>query len=331
MALFLSEADVKEILMMPLALEAVENSFQRLGEDSAVMHSRQRLFIPGKSYLHYMAAADATSGYMGLKIYTSSREGLRFLVPLFAAESGDLVAMLEADYLGQMRTGAASGVATRVMACPDSRVAGIIGTGLQARTQLEAIALVRRLESIRAFGRDAQRREQFAKEMQARLGIPVKPVASAEEAVRGADIVITSTSATTPVLEGRWLTPGTHINAIGANFPQKRELDADAVARCDVIAADSCEQSRLEAGDLIQAFGGDEARWNGVLELADIVAGKAKGRTNSQQITLFKSNGIAIEDVVVAGRIYELARERKIGREVPMWQREPRFGEARRV
>jgi alanine dehydrogenase len=328
MALFLSEADVRAILTMPLALEAVENSFQRLADGSAVLHSRQRLHLPGKSYLHYMAAGDSTSGYMGMKIYTSSREGLRFLVPLFGAESGDLVAVLEADYLGQMRTGAASGVATRVMACPDSRVAGIIGTGLQARTQLEAIALVRRLESIRSFGRDAQRREQFAKEMSAKLGIPVKPVASAEEAVRGADVVITSTSSANSVLEGRWLAPGMHINAIGANFPQKRELDGVAVSRCDVIAVDSREQSRLEAGDLIHAFAGDEARWNGVLELADIVAGKAKGRTNSQQITLFKSNGIASEDVVVAGRIYELARERKLGREVPMWRKEAHFGEA---
>lgn len=331
MALFLTEADVKAILTMPLALEAVENSFRRLADGRGVLHSRQRLHIPGKSYLHYMAAGDAASGYMGLKIYTSSREGLRFLLPLFAAESGDLVALLEADYLGQVRTGAASGVATRVMARADARTVGIIGTGLQARTQLEAIALVRKLEGIRAFGRDAQRREKFAREMSARLGIPVTPVASAEDAIRGADIVITSTTATNPVVEGRWLKPGMHINAIGANFPQKCELDVDAVGRCDAIAADSREQSRLEAGDLIQAFGGDETRWNRVFELADIVAGKTPGRANSAQITLFKSNGIAIEDVVVAGRIYELARERKIGREIPMWQKEARFGEARGV
>lgn len=331
MALFLTEADVKAILTMPLALEAVENSFRRLADGSAVMHSRQRLHLHGKSYLHYMAAGDAASGYMGMKIYTSSREGLRFLLPLFGAESGDLLAVLEADYLGQVRTGAASGVATRVMARADARGVGIIGTGLQSRTQLEAIALVRKLERVRAFGRDTQRREGFAREMSGRLGIPVTPVVSAEEAVRGAEILITSTTATNPVVEGRWLAPGVHINAIGANFPQKRELDADAVSRCDVIAADSRDQSRLEAGDLIHAFGGDETRWNKVLELADIVAGKAKGRSNPEQITLFKSNGIAIEDVIVAGRIYELARKRKIGREVPMWQKEARFGEARGV
>ena len=331
MALFLTETDVKAILTMPLALEAVEVSFRRLADGTARIHSRQRLQIPGKTYLHYMAAADAASGYMGLKIYTSSREGLRFLVPLYSAESGDLLAMIEADYLGQLRTGAASGVATRVMARADARIVGLIGTGLQARTQLEAVALVRKLEKIRVFGRDPQRRERFAREMSARLGISVAPAASAEGAIRGADIVITSTTATNPVAEGGWLTPGMHVNAIGANFPQKRELDAEAVARCDIIAVDSREQSRIEAGDLIQAFAGDEARWSKVLELADLVAGKVPGRTSSKQITLFKSNGIAIEDVIVAGQIYELARERKLGREIPMWQKEMRMGEARGV
>ena len=208
MALLLSEAEVKSILTMPLAQEAVESAFQRLADGIAVVHPRQRLHLPGKSYLHYMAAGDGVSGYMGLKIYTSSREGLRFLVPLFDAQSGDLVALLEADYLGQMRTGAASGVATKLMARADARVAGIIGTGLQARTQLEAIAQVRKLEKVRAYGRDQKRREQFAQEMTARLGVPVTAVSSGEEAVRDADIVITSTTATNPVVEGRWLKAG---------------------------------------------------------------------------------------------------------------------------
>jgi ornithine cyclodeaminase/alanine dehydrogenase-like protein (mu-crystallin family) len=331
MTLLLSEAEVKSILTMPLALEAVENSFQRLADGSAVLHSRQRLHLPGKSYLHYMAAGDGLSGYMGLKIYTSSHEGLRFLVPLFDAQSGDLLALLEADRLGQMRTGAASGVATRFLARADARVAGTIGTGLQARTQLEAIALVRKLEKIRAYGRDQQRREQFAQEMTASLGIPVIAVQCAEEAVRDADIVITSTTATNPVVEGRWLKDGTHINAIGANFPQKRELDADAVRRCDIIAVDSRQQSREEAGDLIHVFGGDTSQWDEVHELADIVSGKIPGRTGPDQITLFKSNGIAIEDVVVAGRVYELARARGLGGQIPLWQKEARFGEARGV
>jgi alanine dehydrogenase len=320
MPLLLTEADVKSVLTMPLALECVQNSFQRLADGSALLHSRQRLHLPSKSYLHYMAAADGTSGYMGLKIYSSSREGLRFLITLFSVESGDLLALLEADFVGQMRTGAASGLATRFLARQDARTLGIVGTGLQARTQLQAIAQVRKLTEVRAFSRASAKREIFAKEMTEALRIPVSAAESAEAAVRGADIIVTSTTSTSPVVEGRWLKPGVHINAIGANFPQKRELDAEAVKRCNVIVVDSREQSKLEAGDLIQVFGEEAQRWADVGELADIVAGQVSGRTNASEITLFKSNGIAIEDIVVAGRIFEMALQRGIGRQVPMWQ-----------
>jgi alanine dehydrogenase len=321
MALVLTETDVREILTMPLAMELVEESFRRLADGTAIVHPRQRVHLPGSCFLHYMAAGDAASGYMGMKIYTTSREGARFLVPLIRAQSGEWLALIEADYIGQMRTGAASGVATRWMAREDARTLGIIGTGLQARTQLEAISLARKLDRIQAFGRDAERRERFAKEMTERLGIPVLPVASAEEAVKGADIVVTSTNAAQPVLDGRWLRPGMHINAIGSNYAHKTELDAEAVLRADIIAADSTEQAKIEAGDLIQAFGKDVSRWQNVRELSEIVAGKFAARTSSSQITLFKSCGVATEDIAVAGRVYELAKERDAGREIPMWQR----------
>lgn len=320
MPLLLTEADVKAILTMPLALELVEASFRRLADGTAACHTRRRLRMAGKGLMNYMAASDSASGYMGLKIYTVSPHGVRFLVPLFNARSGEMCALIEADFLGQMRTGAASGVATRAMARADAFRVGIIGTGLQARTQLQAVALARKLAWIRVFGRDGARREEFAREMTARLGVPAAAVSSAEQAVRGSDIVITATTAGKPVVEGHWLEPGMHLNAIGSNFAEKQELDAEAVGRCDVVAADSVEQSKMEAGDLIQAFGTDGSRWASVRELADIVADRVPGRTNQNQITLFKSNGIAIEDVVVGGRVYEIARERGIGREVPMWQ-----------
>ena len=331
MTLLLKEADVRMILTMPLAIDAVEDAFRHLADNSAVLHPRERLHIPGQSYLHYMAAGDSAGGYMGLKIYTSSRQGLRFLLPLFDARSGDLLALIEADYVGQMRTGAASGVATKFLANADARTVAMIGTGSQARTQLEAIVQVRKIERVRAFGRDAQRREQFAEDMASRLNITVRAVASAEEAVRGADIVVTSTTSTEPVVFGAWLKPGAHINAIGANFPQKRELDDETVRRAGLIVVDSLQQSKQESGDLIQAFGDDAARWGKVRELAGIVAGKIAGRTKPEQITLFKSNGIAIEDVVVAGRIYELARTRAIGTEIPMWQGDSRSAKGRSV
>lgn len=321
MALLLSEADVRSLLTMPLALEAVEAAFRRLADGSAVLHYRRRIELPQNAFLHYMAAADTVTGYAGLKIYTSFRGTLRFLVPLFRPQTGELVALIEADYLGQVRTGAASGIATKYMARADAATVGMVGTGLQARTQLEAIVAVRKIDRVRAFGRDPQRRQQFAQEMSERLGVHVEAVGSAEVAVREADIVVAATTASNPVVLGRWLAPGAHINAIGANFPQKRELDDEAVHRAGVIAADSREQSKIEAGDLIHALGDDPARWSAVRELAEIVAGQAPGRTDPSQITLFKSNGIAIEDVVVAGRVYELAaRDPRLGQRVAVWE-----------
>jgi len=331
MALYLTESDVRNLLTMPLAVELVETSFHRLATGAATNHSRQRLHVPGKTILNYMAASDAESGYLGLKIYSISKGTARFLVPLFGTASGDLVALIEADYLGQMRTGAASGVATKHMAREDARTAAIIGTGSQARTQLEAIACVRNLERVRAHSRDAQRRERFAKDMSERIGVAVTAVASAEEAVRGADVITTATTAVHPVVEGRWITPGAHINAIGINVTHKREIDAETVLRAEIVAADSPEQSRRESGDLINAYGEDEAKWANVRELSQIVTGRIPGRTSRDQITLFKSNGIAIEDVITAGRIYEMARQQGIGKEIPVWADEARSAEGRGV
>lgn len=331
MALYLAESDVRQLLTMPMAIELVETSFRRLAAGSATNHSRQRLPVPGKAILNYMAASDVEGGFIGLKIYSISQGVARFIIPLISAETGEMAALIEADYLGQLRTGAASGVATKFMARPDAHTAAIIGTGSQARTQLEAIACVRKLQAVRAYSRDAGRRERFAKEMSARIRMEVQAVTSAEEAVRGADLICTATTAATPVVEGRWLARGAHINAIGINVAQKREIDAEAVNRADLIAADSPEQSRRESGDLIGAFGDDAGKWARVRDLAQIVAGKIPGRTDPSQITLFKSNGIAIEDVVAAGWVYETARQRRIGREVPVWRDEVRAADGRGV
>jgi ornithine cyclodeaminase/alanine dehydrogenase-like protein (mu-crystallin family) len=221
--------------------------------------------------------------------------------------------------MGQLRTGAASGVATKYLARQNSRVAAIIGTGGQARTQLEAVAQVRKLESARVYGRDAARREKFAQEMTQRLGIPVRSASSSSEAVQGADIVCTATTAAYPVVCGADLAPGVHMNAIGANHSHKRELDDDAVNSADVIVVDSIEQSRQEAGDLIIAFGGDEICWTGVKKLSDVVASKASGRTSDSEVTLFKSNGIASWDLAVAMKVFAVAREKGVGRQIPLW------------
>ncbi len=320
MTLLLTEADVRSLLTIPIAIEVVEESLRQQGEGKLILHPRRRVKLPDSALLHYMAAADPIRGYIGMKLYTVTRSGARFVVPLFRSTTGEMAALIEADALGQIRTGAASGVATKYLASANASTAGIIGTGYQARTQLEAVAAVRRLKLVRAFGRDPARRAAFCRELSERIGLPVEAASSSEEAVRGAEIVITATSATQVVLEGAWLSPGMHINAMGANWPQKRELDGAAVARADLVVVDSVEQSKMEAGDLIQAFGEDQSRWSTVQELGRIVEGQAPGRRHADQITLFKSNGIATWDLAAAVRVYEMAVARGMGRPIPLWQ-----------
>lgn len=319
MTLHISEAEVRQMLDMPRALRAVEEILRKQATEEVVVHPRRRFELSHGGFFHYMAAADYSSGFVAMKQYTYVRGRLQFLVPLYEMSTGDLLAVIEADYMGQLRTGAASGVATKYLARENSRIAAIIGTGGQARTQLEAISAVRRLESARVYGRDAARREKFCQEMSAKLGIAVAPSVSSGDAVRGADIVCTATTSSQPVVLGADLTPAAHINAIGANHAHKRELDDEAVASADVIVVDSVEQSRQEAGDLIIAFKANEICWTGVKKLCDVVAGKISGRTSNDEVTLFKSNGIASWDLAVAMKVYAAARERKLGRELPFW------------
>jgi alanine dehydrogenase len=320
MTLLLTEADVRSLLTMPLAIEVVEESLRLQGKGELILHPRRRIKLPDNALLHYMAAADPVHGYVGMKIYTVTRGGARFVVPLFRSTTGEMAALIEANALGQIRTGAATGVATKYLANTKANSVGMIGTGYQARTQLEAVAGVRRLQRVRAYGRDPERRAEFCREMSERVGLSVEAASSSEEAVRGADIVITATPATQVVLEGARLSPGMHINAMGANWPQKRELDAAAVGRANLIVVDSIEQSKIEAGDLIQAFGEDQSRWNTVYELGRIVSGQTSGRTSADQITLFKSNGIATWDLAAAVRVYEMAVAKGMGQPIPLWQ-----------
>src|SRR5258708_1875620 len=319
MTLHINEAEVRAVLTMPLALEAVEDISRKQATGEVVVHPRRRFEVPGGGFFHYMAAADFSLGFLAMKQYTYVRGKLRFLVPLYEMATGDLLALIEADFMGQQRTGAASGVATKYLSRKNSRVAAIIGTGGQAKTQLEAVAAVRKLESACAYGRDVARRQKFCEEMSARLGITVQPCASAAEAVHRADILLTATTTSQPVVSGADLAPGAHINAIGANHAHKRELDDEAVASADIIVVDSVEQSRQEAGDLIIAFHGDEICWTGVKKLSEIVAGKASGRTSDTEVTLFKSNGIASWDLAMAMKVYAMAREKGLGRELPLW------------
>jgi ornithine cyclodeaminase/alanine dehydrogenase-like protein (mu-crystallin family) len=319
MTLFLSETDVQELLPMERALERVEASLRAQHGGQATNRARQRIILSHSS-LHYMAASLPEENLMGMKIYTVSREAFRFVVLLLDAESGAFLALIEADHLGRIRTGAASGVATKFLARPDSSCVGLIGAGRQARTQLEAVARVRNLSAARVFSRTWESREEFCREMSGKLQMEVEPADSAEAAVRFGDIVITATNSNQPLVRGEWLRPGTHVNAIGANMANRREVDDSTLERAAVIAVDDLAQAKVEAGDLIQGFAALKRGWKSTLELGEIVAGSSPGRTSSDDITIFKSSGIALWDVAAAGFIYRLALERGKGKPLALFE-----------
>lgn len=315
MTLSLREADIARVLKMPDVIAAVEQAFQEQGRGRAVNRPRQRITTDG-SVMHVMSAALPDLGVMGLKTYSTARGTTRFVCMLYSTETGELLAVMEANRLGQLRTGAASAVATKYLARPEAGAVGIIGTGWQARSQIAALALVRPVALVKAYSRNEQRRTLFAQEMTDELAADVEPVDSAEEAVDGVDIIVTATNARDPVLEGRWLRPGVHVNAVGSNWATRRELDADAVARGDRIVVDDLDQARLEAGDLITPADEGVLVWSQVNELGAIVAGHAPGRESAEEITLFESQGIALEDVAAMKLAYERARADGIGEEL---------------
>jgi ornithine cyclodeaminase/alanine dehydrogenase-like protein (mu-crystallin family) len=289
---FISEDDVRDTLPMKEAVRLMREAFAGLRDGSAINQPRRRLFLPTGSVLHSLAGA--WGKYFGTKVYaTHPKHGAHFFLLLFDAETARPLARFEANYLGQIRTGAVSGYATDLLARPDASTLALIGSGFQARTQLDAILEVRRqISDVRVWSRSAEKRERFAAEC------AVRAVATAEEAVRGADIVVTATFAKDPVLEAAWISPGAHVNAAGSNNPQRRELPSELIARADLIAVDSLEQSKIESGDLLLA----PVDWADprIVELAQVTE-----RPPGAALTIFKSNGLGVEDVAAAAFVYE--------------------------
>ncbi len=318
MTILLREQQVTELLDIRTAIDAVEEVLRDQAEGQATNRPRYRVAMP-TSQLHVMSAGDRRLGVYGFKAYTASRKGARFLVLLYESDTGDLLAMIEADRLGQMRTGAASGVATKYMARERADTVGIYGTGWQAESQLMAVCAVRQIKSITAYSRNREHREAFARKMTSLLRVEVIPADSPEDAARENSIIITATSAREPVLKGEWIEPGTHLNVVGSNFLAKAEVDVETIRRARIIVVDSIEQSRIESGDLLPAIERGVISWESVTELGRIVAGRDPGRTGDEDITLFKSNGIALEDISTALRVYNLARERGIGESIDLW------------
>ncbi|MEM4658234.1 MAG: ornithine cyclodeaminase family protein [Candidatus Methanosuratincola sp.] len=317
MVLFLGEQDVEELLTMKDAISVLEDTFREHGLDNVINHPRFRVRT-GVSMLHYLAGAIPSMGVMGYKAYTSSRAGIKFRVFLHDIETGSLLSIMDGNYMGMIRTGAATGVATKYMARDDAEVVGIFGTGWQARGQLLASKEVRNIRLIKAYSRNQEKRKRFAVEMSSLLGIDVVPVDKPEEVIDGSHIIITATTASEPLFSGEVVREGMHINAIGGNFLYKREIDEVTVRKSSKVVVESREQSMIEAGELLSLVEKGRLHWDRLTELGEVVAGREKGRERPEEITLFKSLGIAIEDIAVAAHLYKLARERGIGREIPI-------------
>jgi len=316
MPLFLNEADVRQLLTMPLAIEAVEEAHRELSLANAVDVPRQRTRLP-KTALHILQGALPGRDAIGYKAYTSNRAGVRFLVHVFSVSSGMLRVVLEANLLGMMRTGAASGVATRCLARSDAEVMGLFGAGWQAEGHIEAIAAVRPLRRVKVFARNAERLAAFCRKMSERLGIDVVAASSAEETVRDSAIVSTVTTSATPLFDAKWLSPGTHINAAGSNSLIRREIGEDVLNSSRLIVVDSVETALKEAGDLLPALEKGRLSERQLVELGDVIIGRHPGRSSSEEITLFESQGMAIQDIALAVRIEVLARERGVGIRLP--------------
>ncbi len=307
MPLYLTEADVASLLTIEDALEAVEECFHRLARGTVDNRPRMRLPLEG-GQLAVMPAVDRELGLAGLKTYAWLPGGTPFLVVLFSTERAELEAVIEADTMGQLRTGAASGVAARHLARKDASSLGVIGCGFQAETQVAAIrAAVPTIERVVAYGRDPKRLRAFCRKVGAEPG----------ESHRDAgeqDVVVTVTTSKDPVLRGEWLEPGALVCGVGANDPSARELDMVVLERAAFVCCDSREQAKLESGDLIEPVERGVLDWLEVHELQEVVAGEVQGRQSDDDIVLFKSNGIAAWDLAIGAAAVAKARERGIGR-----------------
>jgi len=306
-AIYLTEEDVEELLTPADALEAVEGSFRRLAEGVVDNRPRYRIRVEN-GQLAVMAAADLGLGVAGVKTYAAGRGGASFVLVLFDAVEHDLLALIEADRLGQLRTGAASGVAARYLAKEGARSLGVIGCGWQAETQVECIrAAVPSIGRVVVYCRSGERCEQFARRIGGEAGESHRDAAEQ-------DVVVTITTSRDPVLRGEWLRPGALVCAAGANRPEARELDDAVLERAAFVCCDSKESARLESGDLIEPVEHGVLDWLEVHELAEVVSGQVQGRQSGDDVVVFKSNGIAAWDIAVGALAVARARERDLGR-----------------
>ena len=306
MPLYLTEAEVASLLEPADAVEAIEECFRRLASGEVVNAPRRRLPLSEGS-LADMAASDLGLGLAGGKLYAATGDGAVFVVCLFEAEKPELAAVIEADHLGRLRTGAASGVAAKHLARSGARTLGVIGCGHQAETQVACIrAAVPSIERVVAYCRTPERLAEFCERVGAEPG-------ESHRDAGAQDVVVTITNSRDPVLRGEWLAPGALVVAAGANVPSRRELDNTVLARATFVCCDSLEQARLESGDLIEPVQAGVLDWLEVHELAEVVSGELSGRQSDSDVVVFKSNGLAAWDVAIGAAALGRARERGVG------------------
>ena len=312
--IYLSESDVGRLVTIKDAMAALEALFATWGQPSTTNLPRQRAPLPGGAF-NLMGAAYGAKGVHGLKAYAGVK-GAQFHALLYSSLDGSLKAVIEADLFGQMRTGAASGIATRLLANAHVPTLGVIGTGKQSRMQVAAVCTVRPIRQVRVFSRTAEHREAYARSLQSELGVEVVPASSAQACVAEADVVVTITKSAEPVCRAEWLAEGAHVNVAGANSDARREVDAETVLRAAVKVTDHVAQAKEEAAEFRALVAAGKLEWSAIRELGELVTGKAKGRTSPSELTLFKSLGIALEDVAFAELVYERALATGVGRPI---------------
>jgi ornithine cyclodeaminase/alanine dehydrogenase len=309
MPLYITEAEVARLVTMDDALASLEACFGAWSEKATINLPRQRAVLPGAAF-NLMGATYGRAGVYGMKAYLGGRG---YHVMLYSTETAELLAVIEANLASQLRTGAASGLATKVLANPHAATLAVIGSGKQARAQVLAVCAVRAIREVRVFSPAAEHREDFARRMEAELAISVRPTPSGAACVEGADVVVAITKAADPVMRAEWLTPGAHVNGAGANSAARREIDAETVLRATVRATDDRAQAQIEGAEFRDLVGAGKLAWSDVSELGDLLAGTAPGRRAASDITLFKSLGIALEDIAFGKVIYEKARAAGMG------------------
>jgi len=311
--IYLTEADVMQLLDVRMAIDAVSEAFLRLASGEAENVPRHRCRAGG-TVQHTMSAAAGYLGLVGWKNYTTTREEAKFQLGLYHATTGDMIALVEADRLGQLRTGAVSGVAISHLTDETIDSLGMIGTGWQAQSQLAAACAVRGIQTAKVYSRNEESRRAFAQMMSADLGIEVIAVDQPQQAVTDQPLVITATNSREPVIQGDWLASRATVCAVGSNWLNRAELDVETIRRAGLIVCDSIECCQLEAGDFTEPLEQGVFDFAGAIELADLVSGKFVPDRTAQDITIFKSVGMAIEDVAVGGWLLEMARASGVGR-----------------